>query len=274
MMDDIDDEDAFKLGVDRALADKSFLSLIFSVRTEGLFGNIKPESLSSYMSGLLIGSEVRVEILRHGIRPVGIVGDGTLSNLYKRALTHTGFTDVTIHDGDAASSAAGPMIKPELLAKWQDALKTLPLVAILRGIRPSEALDVGERLMAAGFKIVEVPLNSPDPFDSIKALVSAVGDRAIVGAGTVLTVADVETLKAVGGEICISPNSNPAVIRRAKELGLISFPAFFTPTEAFSAIEAGADALKLFQAELAGTTGLKAMKAVLPKTLPVFPVGG
>ncbi len=105
MMDDIDDEEAFKLGVDRALADKSFLSLIFSVRTEGLFGNIKPESLSSYMSGLLIGSEVRVEILRHGIRPVGIVGDGTLSNLYKRALIHTGFTDVTIHDGDAASSA-------------------------------------------------------------------------------------------------------------------------------------------------------------------------
>ncbi len=166
------------------------------------------------------------------------------------------------------------MIKPELLAKWQDALKTLPLVAILRGIRPSEALEVGERLMAAGFKIVEVPLNSPDPFDSIKLLASALGDRAIVGAGTVLTVADVETLKAVGGEICISPNSNPAVIARAKALGMISFPAFFTPTEAFSAIEAGADALKLFPAELAGTTGLKAMKAVLPKTMPVFPVGG
>lgn len=158
--------------------------------------------------------------------------------------------------------------------KWQDALDTLPLVAILRGIRPSEALEVGERLVAAGFKIVEVPLNSPDPFDSIKLLASALGDRAIVGAGTVLNVADVETLKAVGGEICISPNSNPAVIARAKALGMISFPAFFTPTEAFAAIDAGADALKLFPAELAGTTGLKAMKAVLPKTMPVFPVGG
>lgn len=161
-----------------------------------------------------------------------------------------------------------------LMEQWQDALKTLPLVAILRGIRPSEAIAIGEMLMQAGFKIVEVPLNSPEPFDSIKLLVQALGSRAIVGAGTVLNVADVETLKAVGGQICISPNANPAVIRRAKELGLISFPAFFTPTEAFCAVEAGADAIKLFPAELAGTTGLKAMKAVLPKHIPVFPVGG
>ena len=161
-----------------------------------------------------------------------------------------------------------------VMEQWQDALKTLPLVAILRGLRPSEALDIGEVLVEAGFRIVEVPLNSPDPFDSIKLLAQSLSKRAIVGAGTVLTVADVETLHAVGGQICISPNANPDVIRRAKALGLISFPAFFTPTEAFSAIEAGADAIKLFPAELAGTTGLKAMKAVLPKTVPVFPVGG
>lgn len=161
-----------------------------------------------------------------------------------------------------------------LMEQWQDALKTLPLVAILRGLRPAEALDVGEMLVQAGFRIVEVPLNSPDPFDSIKRLVQTLGKRAIVGAGTVLTVADVETLHAAGGQICISPNANPDVIRRAKALGLISFPAFFTPTEAFSAIDAGADAIKLFPAELAGTTGLKAMKAVLPKHIPVFPVAG
>jgi 2-dehydro-3-deoxyphosphogalactonate aldolase len=105
-------------------------------------------------------------------------------------------------------------------------------------------------------------------------LAEALGPRAIVGAGTVLNVADVETLKAVGGQICISPNTNTDVIRRAKALGMISFPAFFTPTEAFAAIDAGADAIKLFPAELAGTKGLKAMKAVLPKTVPVFPVGG
>jgi 2-dehydro-3-deoxyphosphogalactonate aldolase len=161
-----------------------------------------------------------------------------------------------------------------VMEQWQDALKTLPLVAILRGLRPSEALNIGEVLVEAGFRIVEVPLNSPDPFDSIKLLAQSLSKRAIVGAGTVLTVADVETLHAVGGQICISPNANPDVIRRAKALGLISFPAFFTPTEAFSAIDAGADAIKLFPAELAGTTGLKAMKAVLPKTIPVFPVGG
>ena len=161
-----------------------------------------------------------------------------------------------------------------LMEQWQDALKTLPLVAILRGLRPDEALGVGDMLVEAGFKIVEVPLNSPEPFDSIKLLVQALGKRAIVGAGTVLNVAAVETLHAVGGQICISPNANPDVIRRAKSLGMISFPAFFTPTEAFSAIDAGADAIKLFPAELAGTTGLKAMKAVLPKNIPVFPVGG
>ena len=158
--------------------------------------------------------------------------------------------------------------------RWQDALTTLPLVAILRGLRPAEALDIGEMVVKAGFKIVEVPLNSPDPFESIKLLADALKDRAIVGAGTVLNVADVETLKAVGGEICISPNANPDVIRRAKSLGMISFPAFFTPTEAFAAIDAGADAIKLFPAELAGVKGLKAMKAVLPRHMPVFPVGG
>ncbi len=105
MRDDIDDEDAFNLGVDRAMADKSFLSLVFSVRTEGLFGHIKPESLSSYLSGLLIGSEIRAESTRHGIRPVGLIGDGTLVNLYERALRHTGFTAITRHDGDGASAA-------------------------------------------------------------------------------------------------------------------------------------------------------------------------
>lgn len=105
MENDNDDADAFKLGVDRAMADKSFLSLIFSVRTEGLFGHIKPESLSSYLSGLLIGSEIRAESLRHGVRPVTLIGAGTLVNLYERALTHTGFTSITRIDGDEASAA-------------------------------------------------------------------------------------------------------------------------------------------------------------------------
>lgn len=160
------------------------------------------------------------------------------------------------------------------LAKWHDAVAALPLVAILRGLHPDEAVAVGESLLDAGFRVLEVPLNSPEPFESIGRMVKAFGSRAVVGAGTVLSVPQVEALKAVGGEICISPNTHPSVIRRAKELALVSFPAFFTPTEAFQAIEAGADALKLFPAELAGVAGLKAMKAVLPKEMPVFPVGG
>jgi len=163
---------------------------------------------------------------------------------------------------------------PVLKAQWDDALATMPLVAILRGLRPDEALGVGEMIIRAGFKVLEVPLNSPDPFDSIEAMAAAFKGRAIVGAGTVLKVEDVERLARAGGQICISPNSNVEVIRAAKALGLISFPAFFTATEAFAAIDAGADALKLFPAELAGPAGLKALKAVFPKTMPVFPVGG
>jgi 2-dehydro-3-deoxyphosphogalactonate aldolase len=158
--------------------------------------------------------------------------------------------------------------------RWQDALKTLPLVAIVRGIRPDESVEIGEALYEAGFQIVEVPLNSPSPFSSIGQLARALGSRMIVGAGTVLNIEAVQGVADSGGQIVISPNANSAVIKKSVELGLISFPAFFTPTEAFSAIEAGCHALKLFPAELAGPQGLKAMKAVLPKDMPVFPVGG
>lgn len=158
--------------------------------------------------------------------------------------------------------------------QWSQVLRDLPLVAILRGLKPDEATDVGAALLEAGFKAIEVPLNSPEPFVSIAKLADTVGDKAVVGAGTVLKVEDVARLRDVGGQICISPNSNPAVIGAAKACGLISFPAFFTPSEAFQAIDAGADALKLFPAELAGPSGLKAVKAVLPHEMPVFPVGG
>jgi 2-dehydro-3-deoxyphosphogalactonate aldolase len=161
-----------------------------------------------------------------------------------------------------------------LLMRWQEALKTLPLVAIVRGIKPEESVAVGEALFEAGFKIVEVPLNSPSPFISIGQLARSLGNRMIVGAGTVLTIEGVQGVADAGGQIVISPNANPDVIKKSVELGLISFPAFFTATEAFSAVHAGCHALKLFPAELAGPLGLKALKAVLPKDMPVFPVGG
>lgn len=161
-----------------------------------------------------------------------------------------------------------------LLTHWREILRELPLVAILRGLTPNDAPAIGEALLEAGFRVIEVPLNSPEPFDSIEKLAALAGERAIVGAGTVLKTEDVRRLKDSGGQIVISPNTNADVIREAKALGLISFPAFYTATEAFAAIDAGADALKLFPAEVAGPKGLKALKAVLPKGLPVFPVGG
>ncbi len=160
------------------------------------------------------------------------------------------------------------------MTTWNDVLTTLPLVAILRGLTPDEAVEVGEALVAAGFLCLEMPLNSPLPLESIRRLREALGDRAIVGAGTVLSVEAVRDVAAAGGQVVISPNTNPAVIGATKAAGLISFPAFFTPSEAFAAIEAGADAIKLFPAETAGPAALKAIKAVLPPTTPVFPVGG
>lgn len=161
-----------------------------------------------------------------------------------------------------------------LMTTWNTVLRTLPLVAILRGLRPDEAVEIGETLVAAGFCCLEVPLNSPAPLDSICRLREALGDRAIVGAGTVLSPRSVQEVVDAGGQIIISPNTNPAVIAATKAAGLISFPAFFTPSEAFAAIDAGADALKLFPAETAGPATLKAIKAVLPPATPVFPVGG
>lgn len=156
----------------------------------------------------------------------------------------------------------------------RNALGELPLVAILRGITPEEALPVGEALVAAGFRLIEVPLNSPRPLDSIARLSAALRGQAIVGAGTVLSMANVGAVADAGGQLIVSPNSNAEVIAETKRRGLWSIPGFFTATEAFSAIEAGADALKLFPAEAASPAVVKALRAVLPRTVPLLAVGG
>lgn len=153
-------------------------------------------------------------------------------------------------------------------------LDTLPLVAILRGLRPDEAVDVGEAIVAAGFRCLEVPLNSPDPLVSIRKLRDALDGRAVVGAGTVLTIEAVHAVAAAGSQLVISPNTDTDVIRAAKAAGLISMPGFYTPSEAFAALGAGADVLKLFPAEVAGPTGLRAVRAVLPPATRVYAVGG
>ena len=142
------------------------------------------------------------------------------------------------------------------LGSW---MERLPLVAILRGIDPGEAVAVGEALVDAGFAIVEVPLNSPSPLDSIARLSAALGDCALVGAGTVLTPEAVDGVAAAGGRLVVMPHADTAVIRAAKGAGLFAVPGFATPTEAFAALAAGADALKLFPAEAAPPAVLKAM---------------
>ncbi len=150
----------------------------------------------------------------------------------------------------------------------------LPLVAILRGIQPQEAVAIGGALVDEAFALIEVPLNSPDPFSSIAKLADAFGDTAMIGAGTVLDPADVPRIADAGGRLVVMPHSDTAVIRAAKQAGLACVPGFATPTEAFSALDAGADALKLFPAEANPPAVLKAMRAVLPAAVPVLPVGG
>lgn len=153
-------------------------------------------------------------------------------------------------------------------------MERLPLVAILRGVEPDEVVAIGAELVDVGFAVIEVPLNSPEPFDSIGRLAAAFGDRALIGAGTVLTAAAVDRVAAAGGGLIVMPHADTAVIRAAKRAGLFAVPGFATPTEAFAALDAGADALKLFPAEAAPPAVLKAMRAVLPPTVPILPVGG
>lgn len=157
---------------------------------------------------------------------------------------------------------------------WNDVLQRLPLIAILRGIRPEEAAAVATALCDAGILCMEVPLNSPSPLESITRMREAIGTRALVGAGTVVHAAMVADIAAAGGQVIVSPNCDAEVVAATKHAGLVSLPAFLTPSEAFRAIDAGADGLKLFPAEAASPSVLKAMKAVLPRAVPVFPVGG
>ncbi|MGF1627734.1 MAG: 2-dehydro-3-deoxy-6-phosphogalactonate aldolase [Alphaproteobacteria bacterium] len=154
------------------------------------------------------------------------------------------------------------------------ALERLPLVAILRGVTPEAVVAIGEALVAAGFAVIEVPLNSPRPIDSIRLLAEALGDRALVGAGTVLRAEQVGQVADAGGRLIVMPHADGAVIRAAKAARLYAVPGFATPTEAFSALAAGADALKLFPAEANPPPVLKALRAVLPAEVRVLPVGG
>lgn len=153
------------------------------------------------------------------------------------------------------------------------AMAQLPLIAILRGLTPAEAPTIGEALVSSGFAIIEVPLNSPEPLHSIAALTRQF-PQALIGAGTVLNAQQVKDVHAAGGRLVVAPNFNPAVVAQALALNMIVLPGVATPTEAFAALDAGAHGLKLFPAEMISPATVKALRAVLPKSTALMPVGG
>ncbi len=162
----------------------------------------------------------------------------------------------------------------DLTDVFESQLSVMPVVAILRGIRPDEIEAVGEAIIAAGITILEVPLNSPDPLASIEVMARCFANRAIVGAGTVLNTADVQRCKDAGSQLIVSPNMRPEVIKATVAGGMISTPGCLTPSEAFDALDAGAHAVKLFPGELVPPAGVKAMRAVLPPKARMLVVGG
>ena len=161
-----------------------------------------------------------------------------------------------------------------MTSSFADAMKALPLVAILRGVKPAEVEAIGAALYGAGFRLIEVPLNSPEPFASIEKLARSLPADAVIGAGTVLTAEAARQMKDAGGQIIVMPHCDPALIRAAKSSGLIALPGVTTPSEAFAALAAGADALKLFPAEMLPPPVVKALRAVLPLDVALLPVGG
>jgi 2-dehydro-3-deoxyphosphogalactonate aldolase len=159
-------------------------------------------------------------------------------------------------------------------ARFEAAMASLPLVAILRGLRRAEAPAALDALLSGGFKLIEIPLNSPDPLDSIAAMRRRAPPDALIGAGTVLSVGEVAEVADAGGELIVSPNMDPEVIAAAKARGLIALPGVATPTEAFAALKAGADGLKAFPAEAIPPAVIKAWRAVIPSRIPILAVGG
>jgi 2-dehydro-3-deoxyphosphogalactonate aldolase len=157
---------------------------------------------------------------------------------------------------------------------FQKHFAACPLIAIIRGVTPDEVEAIGEAIFDAGIRIIEVPLNSSDPLRSIGKLATRMGDRALVGAGTVLRVAQVREVRNAGGQLIVSPNTNSEIIAATAQAGMVSCPGYFTPSEAFTALEAGAHALKLFPAEALTPAVVKAQRAVIPSDVPLLVVGG
>jgi len=305
--DSKDCQTSFLRGVSYAKdGDGGILNSLFSVRTLALFGKLGEDQAESYLSGLLQGTDIKNGLKLPGVskaiktnRPVILVGSTRLCNQYASAFKLFGIEseqlgDTSIEGLQLVSEAlAGLQLVPlshpqrhgsgkgekasrrtQLLNQFQNLMETLPIVAILRGIEPSQVVEVGQVLVDQGIKIIEVPLNSPRPYDSIRLLAKALEGRAIVGAGTVLSSEEVEKVAEAGGVLIVSPNADERVIQRTRQKGLISVPGFQTPSEAFKGLEAGADALKLFPSHQSAAPMLKACMSVFPKGTKVVAVGG
>ena len=280
MTGDAPDAGAFARGLAYAPGGPGgLLKRLFSVRTLGLFDRLPASAGASYLSGLLIGSELgeALACLPAGeVREVTVIGEIRAGRALPDGDRGGRPRGPDRHGGGERARATGDRAGGgvDRVTAWQERLAALPLIAILRGIRPEEAVAIGTALVEAGFVAIEVPLNSPAPLVSIERLAAACGERALIGAGTVLEPAQVAEIAAAGGRLIVMPHGDPAVIATAKAAGLLCMPGVATPTEAFAALRAGADALKLFPAEALPPAVVKAWRAVLPATVWLLPVGG
>eukprot|EP00658_Telonema_sp_P-2_P066810 TRINITY_DN55775_c0_g1_i2.p1 TRINITY_DN55775_c0_g1~~TRINITY_DN55775_c0_g1_i2.p1 ORF type:complete len:559 (+),score=120.80 TRINITY_DN55775_c0_g1_i2:206-1882(+) len=285
---------SFLRGVDLGLADRprGLTHKVFSSRTQVLAGKLSADCVAPYLSGVLIGDEIQSGLADFHV-PQGdkvvLVGADTLCARYTLAFERAGVETVSVGNTVVSGlfqigagieswevTADALEISPAAECRLASALAECPLVAILRGIRPNQIEPAAEALGGSGFRIIEVPLNSPDPYESIRLLAECTKGlkNTLIGAGTVLSVQEVDKVAESGGELIVSPNTDLAVIRRAVERGLVCIPGVCTPSEAFAALGAGATALKLFPAEAVPPSILKAMRAVLPKRTVVLAVGG
>ena len=280
------DAEAFEQGLARARASAGdppgrLLHDLFSARTLGLFAAVPPTGLASYLSGLLIGCRDRGGPGGHrsgrgdhprqqragaALRP----GDRLERRQGGRG-RHGCRGARAVRDRAGGGNAGGERAMDEQLAT---AMAALPLVAILRGLRPEEALGIGEALLEAGFRILEVPLNSPEPFESIRLLADAVGNRAVVGAGTVTDMEQVARLREAGGRLVVMPHTDPEVIKAAKAAGMACLPGVATPSEAFAALRAGADGAQTVSGRDAGTDSPQSVAGHPAAGIAVLPVGG
>ena len=245
---------------------------LFATRTYGLMDKLADTALSDYLSGLLIGAEV-AEATRQTKSAVTIIASPALAQRYTDALRLLGHDSTLAPDGlrrgrPLAHRARRRIDARESAMDLRAALSQCPIVAILRGVKPDEIDAIGDALVEAGVTVIEVPLNSPQPFESIRRLAARHGAHALIGAGTVLEAADVARVKEAGGQLIVAPNFDADVVRAAKAAGLAALPGVMTPSEGFAALKAGADGLKLFPAEIIPPAVFKAWRAVFPADTP------